>query len=176
MRSEPTSQSCDRDPSTPPPLRGREPGSAGHAHSFQSRTDSRVGADAGPDGSGRLTPRRKEPRPEVPPVSGACSGSAGLAPGVMASRLLCGARALVAEALRARGVNAVAAVRSMASGGTRPARRARDLQHGSLGVRGGTSAAQRGRLLGAPMIALQPGGGGAGDGAAQTPQASLCYS
>lgn len=77
-----------------------------------------MGVEAGPDGSGRLTPRRKEPRPEVPPVFGACSGSAALAPGVMASRLLRGTGALAAQALRARGVNAVAAVRSMASTGT----------------------------------------------------------
>ncbi|XP_036112769.1 cytochrome c oxidase subunit 5B, mitochondrial-like [Molossus molossus] len=38
----------------------------------------------------------------------------------MASRLLCGAGALVAQALRARGPTGVAAVRSMASGGGVP--------------------------------------------------------
>lgn len=125
-------------------------------------------ADAGPDGSGRLTPRRKEPCPEVLPVSEACSGSAALAPGVMASRLLRGAGALAAQALRVRSVNAVAAVRSMASGGTRPARRARDRRRGSLGVRGGTSAAQRSRRFGSsgPQGSpFSPGGGRGSDSA-----------
>lgn len=143
-------------------------------HSFQSGTESRVGADAGPDGSGKLTPRKKEPCQEVPPVSGACSGSAGLAPGVMASRLIRGARALAAEALKARGVNAVAAVRSMASGGTRPTRRARDRRRGSLGMRGGTSAAQRGGSSASRGPKDCPSARVVGRGA-QTPRASLRY-
>lgn len=78
------------------------------------------GADAGPSGSGRLTPRGREPSPEVPLVSGVCPGSAAVVAGVMASRLLRGAGALAAQALRTRGPSAVAAVRSMASGGGVP--------------------------------------------------------
>lgn len=84
------------------------------------------GADAESDGSGKLTPRGKEPSPEVLLVHGACPGSAAVVTGVMASRLLRGAGALAAQALRARGPNGVVAMRSMASGGTWPAGRAWD--------------------------------------------------
>lgn len=114
------SQNSDRDRHQSPRLRSRSSKAAlGMRILFSAQAQSR-------ERGGRRTGRKrkadakgKEPSPEVPLVSGVCPGSASVA-GVMASRLLRGAGALVAQALRARGSNAVAAVRCMASGGGVP--------------------------------------------------------
>ncbi|XP_011825019.1 PREDICTED: cytochrome c oxidase subunit 5B, mitochondrial [Mandrillus leucophaeus] len=89
--------------------------------SFPPRHRRESGRARGLGGSGKLTGRRKKPAPG----SSSCLRSLFpelllLVEDAMASRLLRGAGALAAQALRARGPSGVAAVRSMASGGGIP--------------------------------------------------------
>ncbi|KAK2093214.1 hypothetical protein P7K49_029743 [Saguinus oedipus] len=125
--------------------------------SFRPRQGGGSGRARGRGRSGKQTRRRKKPDPG----SLACLCSLfpevlSLVADAMASRLLRGAGALAAQALRVRGPNGAVAVRSMASAGTRLPRLARDqsiaLPEWSQGGRAGRAV----QLLEVPVTAYGP--------------------